>query len=386
MSLINIALAEESPSGIMAAIDGFIPGGIANIFNVGLGIGAILAVGTIIFAGILYASSGDNSSKQKNAREWIWAAVKGLAVIACGFVIISIINPQATKVEEITMPEVPFPEVNIQPVTEYISPSDFPGGITQKGAYVAGTTYKVGDAVTYLNTNYVAYKENTNVLPSSASHWKVLVSTGSGTDEGEGTDSTPPDVTGPSSYTEVPLLKQGGSSPWAKQRYGNQSHCSNYANAGCGATSLAMAVLYFTGNTYMGPSNAVPVVGKALADGGYRPCNNGTAGSGIDNIPKKYGLTSSRVSGQSGMASCLRSGGVIIALMRGVTPAEEAALKNTPRDRTPIFTTGGHYILVKGIDESKNRIYINDPAGRNVQSSEIAHFFKYDRVLWCIKK
>jgi len=391
MSLINIAFAEENPSGIMAAIDQFIPGGIENIFNVGLGIGAILAVGTIIFAGILYSSAGDNSSKQKEAREWIWAAVKGLVVIAFGFIIISIINPKATKVEEIAMTELPFPEVNIQPVTEYISPEDFPGGINQRGVYVKGTVYKVGDAVSFFGASYVAYKENVNVAPTNGSSWKMLVSPAPDGDEPGG---EPPEITGPSSYTSVPLLKQGGS-PWGSKEYGNGCKKKNpstgrwegtYATAGCGATSLAMAVLYHTGNQYMGPGTAVETVGKALTDGGYRPCGSGTAGAGIDNIPKKYGLTSTRVSGQRGIANCLRGDGVIVALMRAVTAAEEAALKNTPRDRTPIFTTGGHYIVVKGIDESKNRVYINDPAGRNVQSSEIAHFFKYDRVLWCIKK
>jgi hypothetical protein len=380
MSLINIVLAEETPSGIIAAIDQFIPGGIENIFNVGLGIGAILAVGTIIFAGILYASAGDNASKQKDAREWILAAIKGLVVIAGGFIIISVINPKATTVEEIFIRDLPFPEINVQPVTEYISPDDFPGGINQRGAFVNGTSYKIGDAVTYMGSTYVAYKDNANISPTDASYWKVLVSSVS--EDG----GTPPDITGPSTYTEVPLLKQGSGSPWAQQRYGNQTHCSNYANAGCGPTSLAMAVLYLTGDTYMNKSNAVPVVGKALADGGYRPCNNGTAGRGIAEIPAKYGLKSNYISGQESIANCLRGGGVVVALMRAVTSSEEAALIHTPRDRTPIFTTGGHYIVVKGMDEAKNRVYINDPAGRNVQSSEIAHFLKYNRTNWCIKK
>ena len=101
----------------MAAINGFIPGGIENIFNVGLGIGAILAVGTVIYAGILYSSAGDNPSKQKESREWIWSAVKGLVVIAFGFIIISIANPEAVNFKEIEIPKLVYNDLT--PLTYY---------------------------------------------------------------------------------------------------------------------------------------------------------------------------------------------------------------------------------------------------------------------------
>ena len=104
MNIIPVALAEES-AGIISAIDGFIPGGIANAFNTGLGIGAILALGTVIYAGIIYSTSGDNASKQKEAREWIWAAVKGLALIAVGAILINIINPNVANIQEVQIPE-----------------------------------------------------------------------------------------------------------------------------------------------------------------------------------------------------------------------------------------------------------------------------------------
>jgi hypothetical protein len=68
-------------------------GGINNLLIFGLTIGGAIALGTIIYAGILYSMAGDNSSKQKEAREWIWAAVKGLAVIAFGFILLALINP-----------------------------------------------------------------------------------------------------------------------------------------------------------------------------------------------------------------------------------------------------------------------------------------------------
>ena len=92
-----IALAAEN--NILNAVDSIIPGGLANIFNFGLALGALIAFGTIIYAGILYSASGDNSSKQKDAREWIWAAIKGLALIALGYLILNIINPNITSLK-----------------------------------------------------------------------------------------------------------------------------------------------------------------------------------------------------------------------------------------------------------------------------------------------
>ncbi len=89
--------------GIISAINSLIPGGIANVFNLGLGIGAILALGTILYAGVLYSVAGDNVSRQKESREWIIAAIKGLALIAFGVVLINIINP---RLQEIQDPEI----------------------------------------------------------------------------------------------------------------------------------------------------------------------------------------------------------------------------------------------------------------------------------------
>ncbi len=115
-------MGPQTEVGIMAAINDFIPGGIENIFNVGLGVGAILAVGTVIYAGILYSSAGDNPSKQKNAREWIWAAVKGLALIAFGFVIISVANPEILEFREINIPKLSFNDPTPLPYyTPYLS-------------------------------------------------------------------------------------------------------------------------------------------------------------------------------------------------------------------------------------------------------------------------
>jgi len=97
---------ETRVGGIITAIDTMIPGGIANLFNIGLGIGAILAFGTLIYAGILYSIAGDNASKQKEAKAWIIAAAKGLALLAFGVVLINIVNPGLMQIEEADIEEV----------------------------------------------------------------------------------------------------------------------------------------------------------------------------------------------------------------------------------------------------------------------------------------
>jgi len=102
--MISVASAQE-PVGIIGAIDQFIPGGVANILNLGLAIGAILALITIVYAGILYSTSGDNTAKQQEVKKWITSAIKGLVLIAGGAVLLNIINPQVIKVEEIYMKE-----------------------------------------------------------------------------------------------------------------------------------------------------------------------------------------------------------------------------------------------------------------------------------------
>ena len=87
-------MLEQTNAGLMQAINSLIPGGITNLLNTGLGIAAIAALGTIIYAGILYSMSGDNTSVQKEAKAWVMAAIKGIAVIAFGYIILNIANPR----------------------------------------------------------------------------------------------------------------------------------------------------------------------------------------------------------------------------------------------------------------------------------------------------
>ncbi len=313
----------QAEGGIISAINAIIPGGIANIFNFGLGIGAVLALATIIYAGILYSVSGDNASKQKEAREWIIAAAKGLAVIAFGFIILSIANPRATQIREIFIDETPFIEVSTQPVKGYTYSPD----------------YNIGE-------HFVG-------------------------------------------SLQIPLLKQGDSR-WGGEEFGpncrrivNGRIVGTYATAGCGPAVIAMALLYHNvPNINVG--NAILNAGQTLINQGHRVCGSGTSHRAMVSVPEKFGLNSDVIGdSKQRIIDCLNNNGVVISHMEEAT---EGAYDPNDKYRRPIFTKFGHFIVVKGIDTEENRVYINDPGGRNVQASEINHFIAYNSNNWCVTR
>ncbi len=64
-----------------------------NIFNWALGIGGLLALGIIIYGGILWTTAGGNESRIGDAKEWIKSAVFGLLLLFAGYLILNTINP-----------------------------------------------------------------------------------------------------------------------------------------------------------------------------------------------------------------------------------------------------------------------------------------------------
>ena len=115
INLNPVSSAHAADSGIVQGLDKLIPGGLENILFFGITVGAIIALLVIVYAGILYSISGDNSSKQKEAREWIFAAVKGLAVLIFGYLIINIANPMLKSVEEIDIEFIKIEELQPEP-------------------------------------------------------------------------------------------------------------------------------------------------------------------------------------------------------------------------------------------------------------------------------
>jgi len=76
---------------------------INNFYNWALGIGAIFALGIIVFGGILYITSAGNPDRLREARAWITAALVGLLVLFGSFLILKTLNPKLTNLEDIVL-------------------------------------------------------------------------------------------------------------------------------------------------------------------------------------------------------------------------------------------------------------------------------------------
>jgi len=92
--VIKTALAQQFDSGVTNLLGQTAFGlNVSNIFDWALGVGSVVALGIIIFGGVMYIASAGNSSRQGEAREWIKAAIYGLILLAVGYLILNTINP-----------------------------------------------------------------------------------------------------------------------------------------------------------------------------------------------------------------------------------------------------------------------------------------------------
>ncbi len=95
VSFIPVAHAAEQPLGLAPQI--------ADFYQRALGIGGIVALGVIIFGGILYTVSAGNSSRQEDAKQWITSALMGLLLLFGSFLILNTINPELTKLKDLNL-------------------------------------------------------------------------------------------------------------------------------------------------------------------------------------------------------------------------------------------------------------------------------------------
>ena len=86
---------------------------IGGFYNFALGIGGLLALGAIVYGGVLYATSMGNPSKQSEGRAWIWSALTGLLLLAGAYLILYTINPNLVN---LSLPNIQT--VNIQAQTQ----------------------------------------------------------------------------------------------------------------------------------------------------------------------------------------------------------------------------------------------------------------------------
>ncbi|MBI2592925.1 MAG: M23 family metallopeptidase [Candidatus Colwellbacteria bacterium] len=66
---------------------------VTQFYEYSLMIGGLLALAIIVYGGIMYIASPANESLKSDAKEWIKAAIFGLALLALAYLILNTINP-----------------------------------------------------------------------------------------------------------------------------------------------------------------------------------------------------------------------------------------------------------------------------------------------------
>ena len=113
--------------------------------------------------------------------------------------------------------------------------------------------------------------------------------------------------------------------------------------SGCGAASMSMVISYLTGNTNQNPY----VLFKWAYDNGYYN-GNGLGHGCLSKLAELYGVAGTWIENdEDKIAEALKAGHPVIAHMG-----------------PGIFTTGGHYIVLRGITED-GYVLVNDPGNRN---------------------
>ncbi len=73
-------------------------GAASDILNWAVGIGSVLALGIIVYGGVLYTASAGIPSRREDAVEWIKAAIYGLLILLGAYLILNTINPALVNI------------------------------------------------------------------------------------------------------------------------------------------------------------------------------------------------------------------------------------------------------------------------------------------------
>lgn len=85
-------------------------GWIASFYKLALIIAGILAFGSVVYGGFLYATSAGNASKQSDGRSWILSALIGLLLLGGAYIILQTVSPNLVKLQN--------PKLSLSPQTQ----------------------------------------------------------------------------------------------------------------------------------------------------------------------------------------------------------------------------------------------------------------------------
>ena len=138
--------------------------------------------------------------------------------------------------------------------------------------------------------------------------------------------------------------------PWANETF---SSCGTVGACGCGLTSAAMALATLANDPSITPQSLLPAwQANGLATAG----GTGWSVAGWKAVGTKYGVKVAQLSAHQNTGM---SDSEIQAIVDAVTHG--ALVGVSGQGSAPPFTTGGHFILIRGYDPAKKQFLINDP-------------------------
>jgi len=177
------------------------------------------------------------------------------------------------------------------------------------------------------------------IFAQTAQSGCVIVKTGNATEPSPTCNQSQQTLPEPNLLSKVPLYKQWNSA-WAAHGFGGCG--KTIQSSGCGITSLAMVISYWTGKQVL-PSETADVAiahhWDACATG------DGTSWSAMTGMPPLYGLKGKEISWNEAKTYLTQGIPVIQAHTKGY------------------FTDGGHFIVLTGI--FGGNYLVNDPDGKH---------------------
>ncbi len=76
---------------------------IGKFYAFALGVGGLVALGVLVFGGILYTVSAGNASREDDAKQWITGSIVGLILLFGSWFILNRINPELTKLTDLKL-------------------------------------------------------------------------------------------------------------------------------------------------------------------------------------------------------------------------------------------------------------------------------------------